>query len=111
MPGAGEKRGRDSRQLFQKSKLLLVREKISLPHFSLFLEKKSEGSSGAMELRIIFKGRIRRAVDRNRLKRVVREFFRSKRGLLQGQVVICKVDPKAVGVKNAELFQELGKVL
>jgi ribonuclease P protein component len=55
--------------------------------------------------------KIPRAVDRNRVKRVVREFFRKKRPLLPGESVVLKVLPKAAKVKNAELFQELSSIL
>ena len=55
--------------------------------------------------------KIRRSVDRNRLKRLVREFLRQKRGLLPGNLVICRVDPKAAKLKNVEIFQELNQIL
>lgn len=83
-------------------------EKFFLPHFQILFKKKP---SVPFELRIIVTRKIRRAVDRNRIKRVVREFIRGKRSLLPGNVVICRVDPKAEKIKNAELFQELSKVL
>ncbi len=54
---------------------------------------------------------MRRAVDRNRVKRVVREFFRQKRTLLPWKSVVCRVDPKAAETRNAELFQELNQIL
>ena len=83
-------------------------KKFLLPHFQIIIKKKPDA---AFELRVIVTRKIRRAVDRNRIKRVVREVFRQKRGLLPGNVVICRVDPGAAKIKNAELFQELGKVL
>jgi len=83
-------------------------KKIFLPHFTVTLREKSEPK---FEIRVLVTKKIRRAVDRNRVKRVVREFFRQKRGLLPGNLVICRVDPKAPKLKNAELFQELNQVL
>jgi len=85
-----------------------VKEKIVLPHFILFLEKKS---LTPFELKLIITRKIRRAVDRNRIKRVVREFFRQKSGLLPWKSVICRIAPSAEKIKNAELFQELNQIL
>jgi len=85
-----------------------VGEKFRLPHFQVSFKKKSHPG---FELRIIVTRKIRRAVDRNRIKRVIREFMRLKRPLLPGNSVICRVDPTAGKIKNAELFQELDKVL
>jgi ribonuclease P protein component len=82
--------------------------KFSQPHFQIQIRKKS-GTD--FLLRIVVTRKIRRAVDRNRIKRVLREFFRSKRALLPGHLVICRVDPSAAKIKNVELFQELSKVL
>ena len=83
-------------------------EKFLLPHFYIVIKKKPDAP---FELRVIVTRKIRRAVDRNRIKRVVREVFRQKMGLLPGNLVICRVDPRAAKIKNAELFQELSKIL
>ena len=82
--------------------------KFSLPHAEILIKRKPEIG---FTLRILVTRKIRRAVDRNRLKRVFREFFRGKRALLPGNLVICRVDPSAVKIKNAQLFQELGQIL
>ena len=78
--------------------------KIILPHFQISLSKKTDG---AFELVIIVTRKIRRAVDRNRIKRVVRVFFRQKRALLPETTVVCRLLPGGENVKNSELFQEL----
>lgn len=85
-----------------------MKEKLRLPHFTLQLEKTGGDFFG---LRVVVTRKIKRAVDRNRIKRVVREFFRQKRGLLPWKSVVCRVDPKAAQSKNAELFQELNTLL
>jgi ribonuclease P protein component len=85
-----------------------VKEKFFLPHFVLTFEKKE---NAPFELKVIVTKKMKRAVDRNRVKRVAREFFRQKRGLLPGNLVVCRVSPAAAETKNAELFQELSKIL
>lgn len=86
-----------------------MKEKILLPHFVLFPLKEDKGQAKS-GLRIIVTKKIKRAVDRNRIKRVVRESFR-KRGLLPWPGVVCKIRPTAAQAKNDELFQELDSAL
>lgn len=92
--------------------------KRNLPHFSFLFKKKKEKTEDAedvvediLDLRIIITKKIPRAVDRNRIKRCVREFCRLKRSLLPGNVVVCRVHPSAGGLKNAIIFKELREVL
>ncbi len=88
--------------------------KKNLPHFS-FLFKKKEGAD--FSLRIIITRKIPRAVDRNRIKRVLREFFLNgpAKKLIPWNVVVCRVHSEAWkktgGVKNAILFEELRRLL
>lgn len=82
--------------------------KKNLPHFSFLFKKKKEE---VFNLRIIITKKIPRAVDRNRIKRCLREFFRLKRSLLPWNVVVCRVHPSAGGLKNAIIFQELREIL
>ena len=88
-----------------------MKEKIVLAHFVLHFQKKQTELSSRIRLKLIVTRGIRKAVERNRVKRVVREFFRQKRGLLRWDGVVCRVHPSAGGAKNAELFQELSKIL
>lgn len=85
-----------------------MKGKISLPHFAIRYDEKSVQKFG---LRILITKKIKRAVDRNRIKRVIREFFRKNWGLLQRGGVICRVDPKAAELKNEDIFQELSQIL
>jgi ribonuclease P protein component len=89
-----------------------VNGKFSLPHFHVLIKKQpSPDLTKDFVLRIIITRKMRRAVDRNRVKRVLREFFRSKRALLPGRLVICKADPSAAKIKNVQLFQELSQII
>ena len=88
---------------FQKNNL-----KVALRHFVLLFEKR-EGPSFRLYLRLTRK--VGNAVHRNRIKRVLREFFHQKSRLLPWNTVICRPLPGTAKVKNAEIFQELDQIL
>jgi len=52
----------------------------------------------------------RRAVDRNRLKRLVRETFRHRRELLGGCDVVVLARAEAPKAKNPELLEDLARL-
>lgn len=49
-----------------------------------------------------------KAVDRNRIKRQVREFFRAKKDLLPSSNLIVKARKGAAEIENSELKKDLG---
>ncbi len=55
----------------------------------------------------IAKKRVRRAVDRNRLKRIVRESFRLAKKQLTGVDIVIMAGGRAVAARNAEIFASL----
>lgn len=55
----------------------------------------------------IAKKRAKRAVDRNRLKRIVRESFRQHQALISGFDIIVMNRDSCVGASNADLTQSL----
>lgn len=95
----------------------MTKKNFFLKHFEVFFRKKfSDGTSPTLtkqksRLRILAGRKIPRAVDRNRIKRVAREFFRIKRPLLPDETVVLKVLPSAARTKNEELFQDLSRIL
>ncbi len=59
---------------------------------------------------IIAKKRIRRAVDRNRLRRIVRESVARHHGMLQGMDIVITAEAGAVSVDNATLRADLERL-
>lgn len=51
----------------------------------------------------------RRATQRNRLKRIIRESFRQHRNRLEGLDIVVMNRPEAAGASNPELFTSLEK--
>jgi ribonuclease P protein component len=91
-------------------------KKFLLPHFQVTI--RANGGESKDEVRVLVTKKIRRAVDRNRVKRVVREFFRKEFLRLEtqkgfGTLVICRVSlgKETAGIKNVQLFEELRKII
>jgi ribonuclease P protein component len=57
----------------------------------------------------IAKKKVRKAVGRNRLKRIIRESFRSAQKQLIGRDIVIMAREKAASASNAELFASLGR--
>lgn len=57
----------------------------------------------------VSKKRCRRAVDRNRIRRIIRESFRHAQPELGGLDVIVMNQPAAAAAGNRELFDSLAK--
>lgn len=57
----------------------------------------------------IAKKQVRKAVDRNRIKRLIRESFRNNKEILQGFDIVVMTRTSDVHVNNAELFESLRK--
>jgi ribonuclease P protein component len=57
----------------------------------------------------IAKKRVRLAVSRNRVKRIVREKFRAARRQLIGMDIVIMAGPKATNASNAELSASLDR--
>lgn len=55
----------------------------------------------------IARKKVRRAVDRNRIKRIVRESFRHRRQQLHGLDVVVLARPDAATASNADLSKAL----
>jgi len=55
----------------------------------------------------ISKKNARRAVDRNRIKRIIRESFRQKQNLLPDIDLVVMAKPQTKSAMNAELFTSL----
>ena len=83
-----------------------IPRKIVRPHFIFQFKEETMN----FRLRLIVTRQMRRAVDRNRVKRVVREFFRQNRSFFPEHLLVCRIHPSAAKVKNALLFQELDKI-
>ena len=61
---------------------------------------------------IVAKKVLRRAVDRNRVKRVIRESFRKRRGLPALDIVVRLTEPRRLSLDHADrLFTALADVL
>ena len=61
---------------------------------------------------VVAKKVLRRAVDRNRVKRVIRESFRKRRGLPALDIVVRLTEPRRLSLDHADrLFAALADVL
>ena len=59
---------------------------------------------------IIARRHVRRAVDRNRLKRLIRESFRHRREILAGLDIVILARPGAGQVDNEQVFNHLDRL-
>lgn len=90
---------RDYRRVFQKAYK-------SSDKFLTVLAR-ANGRSGPRLGLAIARKRLPRAVDRNRVKRVVRESFRRHLGLLDGLDLVVLANPGARGGENRQLTRSL----
>jgi ribonuclease P protein component len=59
----------------------------------------------------VSKRHVKRAVDRNRLKRIVREVFRHRREQLKGIDIVVMVGPSVLRAENAQLSGSISRHL
>jgi len=84
----------DARRFGNHSFTLLVRvNDVSHPRLGLAIAKKS----------------VKRAVDRNRIKRLLRESFRKRQHSLPPIDIIAMCRPAAVQLSNAQILEQLEK--
>jgi ribonuclease P protein component len=58
----------------------------------------------------VSKKQLRRAVDRNRFKRLIRETYRQRHSELPGRDIVVMVRGQAVSRSNVELFRSLQRL-
>jgi ribonuclease P protein component len=74
-----------------------------------FLLRWRTGQEGNARLGLAVSRKVsKRAVERNRIKRVVRESFRTERERLPALDILVIAHTSAVGTPNPELFADLG---
>ena len=79
--------------------------KVHQPHF-LFLAKFSEQPNSRLGL-VVAKKKVRRAHERNRIKRLTRESFRLNQHNMDDIDIVVMPKQGIESVSNAELFQQL----
>lgn len=80
----------------------------SVDHLFTLLVRKNNLGYSRLGMAIT-KKRLKRAVDRNRTKRIIRETFRSQQNKLVGVDVVVMNRNALAGAENIELFQSLAK--
>ncbi len=84
-------------------------QKIHTTHFIVFLTESPEGKT---RLGVTVSRRVGKAVKRNRVKRLLREFFRLHKHLLpQGYDVVIIAKPQAGNLDYHQVKKELSQVL
>ncbi|RJS92568.1 ribonuclease P protein component [Salinisphaera sp. Q1T1-3] len=83
-------------------------EKFVCPGF-VVIAATSENTQARLGLALA-KRRIRRAVDRNRVKRIVRESFRRHRDEIGGIDVVVLARSRTDRIDNADLFDQLTRL-
>ena len=83
----------------------MVRFKVHQPHF-LFLAKYSEQQTSRLGI-VVAKKKVRRAHERNRVKRLARESFRLNQQQLDVLDIVVMPKLGIEAVPNAELHQQL----
>lgn len=90
------------RQVFQRAR------RAADQHFTILA--RENGSHAARLGLAISKKQARRAVDRNRLKRLIRESFRHHKDDLHGLDLVVMARARALKAGNQELFAALDKL-
>lgn len=93
----------DYRQVFRNPK------RVSTPEL-LFLFSKNDHVSSRLGLAIA-KKQLPLAVDRNRVKRLIRESFRNKRNQLNSVDIVVMARKKLLNMDNNEIRQQLDMLL
>ncbi len=75
-------------------------------YFTILARPRGDGDSARLGLAIA-KKQIRRAVDRNRLKRIIRESFRQQRSRLPAVDLVVMVRRPVLDLQQAEIFSRL----
>ncbi len=84
-------------------------QKYYTPHFIVFLKPNPQG---LLRLGVTVSRRVGKAVKRNRVKRLLREFFRlHKYQLPKGHDIVIIAKPKAATLTYHDVVKELGKLL
>jgi ribonuclease P protein component len=92
----------DFRRVFQRAR------RAQDANFTI-LARANDGNPARLGLAIARK-QVRRAVDRNRLKRLIRDSFRHRRAELHGLDLVVMARSRAVSATNAELFESLAEL-
>ncbi len=77
--------------------------------FTLLVRQRDDEGSARLGLAVA-KKQIRRAVDRNRLKRIIRESFRRNRSSLPPVDIVVMVRRPVLELEQAEIFSRLQRL-